>query len=78
MLGCGASIDDGKARAAPYILEASHDSRAQSIITTTYNLLREQASKIDDEEIRRSFFENVAVHREIVEIVEGEASIRLG
>ncbi|MCP4536402.1 MAG: tetratricopeptide repeat protein [Chloroflexi bacterium] len=41
--------------------------RARAILQTAYHLLQEQAAKIDDEEIRRSFLENVAAHREIVD-----------
>ena len=35
-------------------------------MNAAYNLLQEQAARIDDEELRRSFLENVASHREIV------------
>lgn len=46
---------------------ASHDPRAANILTTAYNLLQERADKIGDPELRRSFLENVAAHREIVQ-----------
>jgi predicted ATPase/DNA-binding SARP family transcriptional activator len=48
------------------VLEANHDPRAQEILTTAHNLLQERAVRITDEELRRSFLENVAAHREIV------------
>ena len=49
------------------VLRANQDPRAQAILNTGYSLLQEQATKISDEELRRSFLENVAAHREIVE-----------
>ncbi|MCP4535936.1 MAG: tetratricopeptide repeat protein [Chloroflexi bacterium] len=49
-----------------HVLCAYQDSRARDILTSAHNLLQEQAAKISDEEMRRSFLENVAVHREIV------------
>ena len=49
------------------VLRANQDPRAQVILDTAYSLLQEQAAKISDEELRRSFLENVAAHREIVE-----------
>jgi tetratricopeptide (TPR) repeat protein len=48
------------------VLHASGDPRAQEILTTVYNLLQEQAAKITDEELHRSFLESIVVHREIV------------
>jgi tetratricopeptide (TPR) repeat protein len=50
-----------------HVLRAAQDPRAQEILNTAHNLLQERAAKIGDEELRRSFLENVAVHREIVE-----------
>jgi len=49
------------------VLCANQDLRAQDTLDTAYNLLQERAAKINDEAKRRSFLENVAVHREIVE-----------
>ncbi|MCP4542136.1 MAG: AAA family ATPase [Chloroflexi bacterium] len=48
------------------ILRANLDPRAETILDTAYHLLQEQAAKITDEEMRCSFLENVAIHREIV------------
>jgi predicted ATPase/class 3 adenylate cyclase len=48
------------------VLHAAQDSRAEAVLSTTYTLLQEQAAKIEEEALRRSFLENVAVNREIV------------
>ncbi len=49
------------------VLQACQDSRAQDILATAHHLLQEQAAQITDDELRRSFLENVAVHREIIQ-----------
>ncbi len=54
------------------VLHATQDPRAQDILATAYHLLQERAAKISDEALQRSFLENVAAHREIVQ--EFEAS----
>jgi predicted ATPase/DNA-binding SARP family transcriptional activator/predicted negative regulator of RcsB-dependent stress response len=51
------------------VLHANQDPRAQEILTTAHRLLQERAAKISDDELRRSFLENVAAHREIIEEV---------
>jgi predicted ATPase len=48
------------------VLRANQAPRAQAVLNTAYNLLQERAAKISDEELRRSFLENVAAHRQIV------------
>jgi tetratricopeptide (TPR) repeat protein len=48
-------------------LRANNDPRAQEVLSTAHRLLHERADKITDEGMRRSFLENVAAHREIVE-----------
>jgi len=48
------------------VLRANQDSRAETVLEKAYALLQERAAKIDDEEMRRSFLENVASHREII------------
>jgi len=48
------------------VLRAGQDPRAQPLLATAYDLLQEQAARIGDEELRRSFLENVAAHREIM------------
>jgi adenylate cyclase len=61
------------------ILRASDAPRAQDILDSTYHLLQEQAAKISDEELRHSFLENVAAHREVIrEFVESQQSKRQG
>ena len=53
------------------VLKAGQDTRAQEILATAYGLLQERAARITDEELRRSFLENVATHREIVSHYSG-------
>jgi len=49
------------------VLKTNQDPRAEEILDSTHKLLQERAYKIDDEDLRSSYLENVAVHREIVE-----------
>jgi tetratricopeptide (TPR) repeat protein len=48
------------------VLRANLDPRAQDTLNTAHRLLQERAAKIDDEELRRLFLENVSAHQEIV------------
>jgi len=48
------------------VLQDNRDPRAAAILDTAHCLLQERAAKISEEELRRSFLENVAAHREIV------------
>jgi hypothetical protein len=48
------------------VLEAVEDPRAVGVLEEGYQLLQEIAAKFTDEDLRRSFLENVAAHREIV------------
>jgi DNA-binding SARP family transcriptional activator/Tfp pilus assembly protein PilF len=48
------------------VLEACRDSRAEEILTSAYRWLEELRANIRDENLQRSFLENVAAHREIV------------
>jgi tetratricopeptide (TPR) repeat protein len=48
------------------VLRASQDARAEIVLNTAHRLLQERAARISDEDLRRLFLENVAVHREIV------------
>ena len=52
------------------VLRASQDPRAQKILTTAYNLLQERATRIEDEELRHSYLENVACHQTITSAFE--------
>lgn len=54
------------------VLQAIEDSRAGDSLAGSYNLLQEQAAKITDENIRRSFLQNVPWHREIAQLWEDE------
>ena len=42
----------------------------QAILSKAYHLLQERAARIGDEELRRSFLENGAAHRAIVEEIQ--------
>jgi predicted ATPase/DNA-binding SARP family transcriptional activator/Tfp pilus assembly protein PilF len=55
------------------VLQAAQDSRAREILTTAHHLLQERAAKIANEEMRHSFLENVAVHREIIAAFESQS-----
>jgi tetratricopeptide (TPR) repeat protein len=48
------------------VLQACNDPRAAAILTKAHDVLQEQAKKIDDDQSRRSFLENITIHREIV------------
>ena len=48
------------------VLQASGGRRAGEILDAAYHLLQERAATIEGEDLRRSFLENVAAHREIV------------
>jgi tetratricopeptide (TPR) repeat protein len=48
------------------VLQANQDPRAQVLVITAHNLLQDQAARIEDQSLRRSFLENVAAHRELV------------
>ncbi len=47
-------------------LQASNDSRAEEVLQMAHHLLQAWASSIADDDLRRSFLENVAAHREIL------------
>lgn len=48
------------------VLAAVGDGRAEALGQSACRLLQERAGQIEDERLRRSFLENVAVHREIL------------
>jgi hypothetical protein len=48
------------------ILQANDDPRSKQILRAGYHLLQERANKIEDQDLRRSYLENVPYHREIV------------
>jgi len=53
------------------VLQASGDPRAGKVLSATYALLQERADMIDDQELQRSYLENVPHHREIVSVYSG-------
>jgi hypothetical protein len=50
-----------------HVLQANQDLRAPRVLETAYTLLQRQAARITTETMRRSFLENVAVHRALVQ-----------
>jgi predicted ATPase/class 3 adenylate cyclase len=48
------------------VLRACDAPRAAQVLDTAHHLLQEQAARISDETLRRSFLQNVAAHAEIV------------
>lgn len=60
------------------VLCANQDPRAEHILTAAYDLLREYAAKIEDDESRCSYLENVVAHREIAVIYRELQSSREG
>lgn len=55
------------------VLKADQDPRAQDVLNTTYRLLQDRAAKINDDELRRAFLENVNTHRKIIQVWESGA-----
>jgi len=49
------------------VLKANDDPRAQKVLEDAYRFLQDRAARISDEEDRRSYLENVAANRELVE-----------
>ncbi|HDQ73127.1 MAG TPA: tetratricopeptide repeat protein [Chloroflexi bacterium] len=49
------------------VLRANDDPRAQDVLETVYRQLQTHAARIEDEGMRRSFLENVAINQRIVE-----------
>jgi DNA-binding SARP family transcriptional activator len=56
-----------------HVLQANQDLRARRVLETAYTLLQRQAARITTETMRRSFLENVAVHRALVQAWNGIA-----
>lgn len=54
-----------------HVLAANHDSRALSVLQQADIVLQNQADKISDESLRRSFLTRVPVNQEIVESIKG-------
>jgi hypothetical protein len=47
-------------------MQANQDARARQVLEIAYQQLQQQTAKISDAAMRRSFLENVPIHREIV------------
>ncbi len=45
--------------------KANDDPRSDNMLCATHQLLQEQADKLDNQNLRRSFLENMTIHREI-------------
>jgi adenylate cyclase len=52
------------------VLDSCQDARAQAMLDIGHRLLEDQAGRIDDVGLRRSFRENVPAHREIIRLWE--------
>ncbi|MFP4394995.1 MAG: tetratricopeptide repeat protein [Anaerolineales bacterium] len=48
------------------VLAAAQDARAPEVLAQAYDYVQTKAAKIEDDALRRSFLENVAVHRELL------------
>ena len=48
------------------VLRAAGDPRQRAVLAAAHELLLQQAARIGDDQVRRSFLENVPVHREIL------------
>ncbi|RIK40703.1 MAG: hypothetical protein DCC55_14200 [Chloroflexi bacterium] len=49
------------------VLAANHDARATPLLQRGYDLLQQYAARIQDDALRRSFLENVPIHRALQE-----------
>jgi tetratricopeptide (TPR) repeat protein len=58
------------------VLDSAGDPRAEPLLVSAYRLLFEQASWIEDEGLRKSFLENIAAHKEIIDLWGERASDR--
>jgi tetratricopeptide (TPR) repeat protein len=66
--GLGGTIEPLRVYLTCYqVLRAHDDPRAEEVLDVGYQLLQERADKIGDEDLRRSYLENVPYHRQIVE-----------
>lgn len=53
------------------VLQDRRDPRAGEILETAYRCLQQETARIGDEDLRRSFLEKVAAHRQIVAAYQG-------
>ncbi|MCB8967377.1 MAG: tetratricopeptide repeat protein [Ardenticatenaceae bacterium] len=59
-------------------LAAANDARAAEVLKSGYEFLQMRAAKIDDDLMRRSYLQNVAVHRDIMMAYEERWAARSG
>ena len=59
-------MDDPKGTFRLLVLARAGDSRAPELLVRVYDELQARAATITDAALRRSFLENVPLHREIV------------
>jgi class 3 adenylate cyclase/tetratricopeptide (TPR) repeat protein len=52
------------------VLQANENRRAEGVLLVARNQLQERAAKISDEELRRTYLQKVAAHREILDAWE--------
>jgi tetratricopeptide (TPR) repeat protein len=58
-----------------HVLRANQDPRADTVLQAAHSILEEQAEKLEDTELQRTFLERVMAHCELVhELVRGAAS----
>lgn len=50
------------------VLQAGQKPQAGEVLTTAHHLLQQRAAAIEDERLRRCFFENIPAHRELVRL----------
>jgi predicted ATPase len=57
------------------VLQANQDPRAEKVLEQAYNLIQERAATIEDEDLHRSYLENVPENREIVALWERRSDV---
>jgi tetratricopeptide (TPR) repeat protein len=56
------------------VLQAASDPRAHGLLLFAHGLLLEHSNRVEDHDLRRSFFENVPAHRDLVRVWEQRGS----
>ena len=59
------------------VFNANQDPRGEEALEKAYQLIIEQAEKISDESMRKSYFENVQANREVLQAYHGRSSLPL-
>ena len=55
------------------VLQTKQDPRARQVLSQAHSLLQARAARISDPDLRRTFLENIAAHRQIVQAWQGSA-----